>query len=118
MLDCIGGDCDKFRASRPFTDPCHWHRRAGAFFRNDMQVKLFLRSVLIALMGLLTLGCENQKRTTENKTEMKTSQTKDGKTTSETTTTVDTKTTTTPGAPGGGGTTVKKTTETTTETTK
>jgi ABC-type glycerol-3-phosphate transport system substrate-binding protein len=83
-----------------------------------MKMKLLLASVLIAVLGTLTIGCESQKGTTENKTETKTSQTRDGKTTSETTTTVDTKTTTTPVTPDGGGTTVKKITETTTETTK
>jgi len=81
-------------------------------------MKLLLASVLIAVLGILTIGCESQKGTTENKTETKTSQTRDGKTTSETTTTVDTKTTTTPATPAGGGTIVKKITETTTETTK
>ena len=85
-------------------------------------MKRFLASVLIAVLGVLTIGCESQKGTTENKTETKTSQTKDGKTTGETTTTVDTKTTTTPATPGGGGamteTTTKKTTETTTDATK
>lgn len=78
----------------------------------------FLASVLIAGLGVLTIGCESQKGSTQNKTETKTTQTKDGKTTGETTTTVDTKTTTTPATPEGGGTMTKKTTETTTETTK
>ena len=73
-------------------------------------MKRLLASVLIAALGVLTIGCESQKGTTENKTETKTSQTKDGKTTGETTTTVDTKTTTTPATPDGGGTTTKKTT--------
>jgi hypothetical protein len=81
-------------------------------------MKRFLALVLIAGLGVFTIGCENQKGTTENKTQTKNSQAKDGKMTGETTTTVDTKTTTTPAAPDGGGTTTKKTTETTTETTK
>lgn len=81
-------------------------------------MKLFLPSALIAVLGTLAVGCESQKGTTENRTETKTSQTRDGKTTSETTTTVDTKTTTTPATADGGGTTTKKITETTTETTK
>ena len=59
-------------------------------------MKRFLASVLIAALGILTLGCENQKGTTENKTETTTSQTKNGETTGATTTTVDTKTITTP----------------------
>ena len=74
--------------------------------------------VLIAVLSVLTIGCGSQKGTTENKTEMKTLQTKDGKTMGERTTTVDTKTTTTPETPDGGGTTIEKTTETTTKTTK
>jgi len=81
-------------------------------------MKRFLAFVLIAALGVLTIGCESQKGTTENKTETKTSQTKDGAMTGERTTTVDTKTTTTPVTPDGGGTTIKKTTETTSETVK
>lgn len=81
-------------------------------------MKRFLAFVLILTVSALTIGCENKKGTTENKTEVKTSQVKDGKTTGETTTTVEKKTSTTPATPDGGGTTVKKTTETTTETTK
>lgn len=95
-----------------------WWRGAANFFGKGVTMKLFLASVLIAVLGILTIGCESQKGTTENKTETRTSQTRDGKTTSETTTTVDTKTTTTPATPDGGGTTIKKITETTTETTK
>ena len=78
-------------------------------------MKRFLAFVLIAALGLLTIGCESQTGTTENKTQTTTTQTKDGKTTGEVATTIDTKTTTTPATPGGGGTTTKKTTETTTE---
>jgi hypothetical protein len=83
----------------------------------------FLALVLVAALGVFTIGCEAQQGTSENKTETKTTQTKDGKATGETTTTVDTKTTTNPATPDGGGgttteTTTKKTTETTTETTK
>ena len=48
-------------------------------------MKRFLASVLIAALGVWTIGCENQKDTTENKTETTTTQTKDGKTTGETT---------------------------------
>jgi len=74
-------------------------------------MKSFLAFVLIAGLGILTIGCEGQKGTTENKTETTTSQSKDGKTTSETTTN-DMKTkTTTPAA--SGVTTEKTTTETT-----
>jgi hypothetical protein len=72
-------------------------------------MKRFPAWVLIAALGVWTIGCESQKGTTENKTETKTTQTKDGKTTGETTTTVDTKTTTTPATPGGGTTTEKTT---------
>ena len=77
----------------------------------------FLAFALIAALGVFTIGCDNQKSATENKTETKVSQTRDGKT-AERTTTVDTKTTATPATPDGSGTTTKKTTETTTETIK
>ena len=50
-------------------------------------MKRFLAFVLIAALGVFTIGCENQKGTTENKTETTTTQTKDGKTTGETTNT-------------------------------
>jgi hypothetical protein len=83
-----------------------------------MTMKRFLAFIVVAALGVLTIGCESQKGTTDNRTETKTTQTKDGKTTGETTTTVDTKTTTTPATPDSGGTTTKKTTETTTETSK
>ena len=73
-------------------------------------MKWFLASVLIAALGVFTIGCESKTGTTEKKTETKTSQTKDGKTTGETTTTVDTKTTTNPATPAAGGTTTEKTT--------
>jgi hypothetical protein len=63
--------------------------------------------VLIAALGVFTIGCDMG--TTQNKTETKTTQTKDGKTTGETTTSTETKTTT----PVAGGTTTEKTTETT-----
>ena len=81
-------------------------------------MKRFLALFLISTLGVLTIGCESQKGTTENKTETTTSQTKDGKTMGERTTTVDTKTTTTPATAEGGGTTTEKTTETTSETTR
>jgi hypothetical protein len=87
-------------------------------FGKGRKMKCFLAAVLIAALGVVTIGCENQQGTTENKTETKTSQSKDGKTTDQTTTTVDTKTTTTPATPDSGGTTTEKTTKTTTETTK
>ena len=72
-------------------------------------MKCFLASVLIAALGVVTIGCENKKGTEENKTQTTTTQTKDGKVTGETTNTVDTKTTTTPATPGSGGTTTEKT---------
>ena len=88
------------------------------FFRKGLMMKRFLASVLIAVLGVVIIGCENKTGTTENKTETTTSQTKDGKTVDKTTTTVDTKTTTTPATPDKSGTTTEKTTETTTETPK
>jgi hypothetical protein len=92
------------------------------FLRKGTKMKRLLASLLIAALGVWTIGCENQKGTTENKTETTTTQTKDGKTTDATTNSVDTKTTTNPATPGSGGTTTetttKKTNETTTETTK
>ena len=74
-------------------------------------MKRFLAFVLIAALGVFTIGCDSKKGTTQNKTETKTTQTKDGKITGETTTTTDrtTKTTT----PAAGGMTTEKTTETT-----
>ena len=78
-------------------------------------MKRFLALVVIAALGVFTIGCDSQKGTSENKTVTTTTQTKDGKTTSETTTN-DTKTKTTAPLPGGKAT--EKTTETTTETTK
>ena len=80
--------------------------------RKGITMKRFLAFVMIAALGVLTFGCENQKGTTENKTETTTTQTKDGKTTGETTNTVDTKTTIPPATPGGTA-TEKTTTDTT-----
>jgi hypothetical protein len=91
---------------------------AKPIFRKDIEMKRFLAVILIAALGVFIIGCESQKGTTENKTETKISQSKNGKLTGETTTTVDTKTTITPSTPGGGGTTTEKTTKKTTETTK
>ena len=67
-------------------------------------MKRFFALVLIAAMGILTIGCASK---TDYKLEKKTSQTKDAKTTG------DTKTTAAPPAPDGGSTPNKKTTETT-----
>ena len=53
------------------------------FLRKGTKMKSFLASVLIAVLGVWTIGCENQKGTTENKTETTTSQTKDGETTAQ-----------------------------------
>ena len=75
-------------------------------------MKRFLAFALIAALGVVTIGCESG--TTKNKTETKTTQTKDGKTTGETTTSTETKTTN----PPAGGMKTEKTTEKTTETTK
>ena len=49
-------------------------------------MKCFLALVLIATLGVFTIGCETNKGTTENKTQTTTTQRKDGKTTDETTT--------------------------------
>jgi hypothetical protein len=75
-------------------------------------MKCFLALVLIATLGVFTVGCDTG--TTQNKTETKTTQTKDGKTTGETATSTETKSTT----PAAGGMTTEKATEKTTETTK
>ncbi len=83
-----------------------------------MKMKCFLAAVLIAVLGLATIGCENKTGTEENKTQTTTTQSKDGKVTGETTNTVDTKTATTPATTDSGGTTTEKTTKTTTETSK
>ena len=85
----------------------------SSFIRKGIEMRRLGAFILIAVLGTLTIGCESEKGTTENKTVTTTSQSKDGKTTSETTTN-DTKTT----APAAGGRTTEKTTETTTETTK
>jgi hypothetical protein len=79
-------------------------------------MKSFPGFVLIAALGVFTIGCDSNKSTTQDKTETKTTQTKDGKIVGETTTTNDTKTETT--TPPAGGKATEKTTETTTETTK
>ena len=79
-------------------------------------MKRLLAFVLLAALGVFTIGCENQKGTTQNKTETTTTQTKDGKVVGERTTTNETKTKTT--TPAAGGMTTEKTTEKTTETTK
>jgi hypothetical protein len=44
-------------------------------------MKRFLAFVLISALGVFTIGCDSQKGTTQDKTETKTTQTKDGKTT-------------------------------------
>jgi len=79
-------------------------------------MKSFLAFILIAALGVFIIGCDNNKGTTEDKTETKTTQTKDGKVVGETTTTNETKTKAS--APAGSGMTTEKTTETTTETKK
>ena len=86
------------------------------FLRKAIEMKCFLALVLIATLGMFTIGCESKKGTTENKVQTTTTQTKDGKTTDETTNSNDTKTKTT--TPAAGGMTTEKTTEKTTETTK
>lgn len=82
-------------------------------------MKSFLALLLIAALGVFTIGCESKKGTDEFKTKTTTTQTKDGKVTGEkTTTTTDTTKTTRPAKPGAGGTTTEQKTETITETTK
>jgi hypothetical protein len=82
-------------------------------------MKSFPAFLLIAALGVFTIGCESKKGTDEFKTKTTTTQTKDGKVTGEkTSTTTDTTKATSPTAPGSGGGTTEKTTETTTETTK
>jgi hypothetical protein len=78
-------------------------------------MKSFLAFVLISALSVFVIGCDS-KSTTEDKTETKTTQTKDGKVVGETTTTNETKTKAT--TPTAGGKTTEKSTETTTETTK
>ena len=90
-------------------------RGESPLITKGIEMKSFLAFVLISALGVLTIGCDSQKGTTENKTVTTTTQSKDGKTTSETTTN-DTKTKTT--TPPAGGKATEKTTETTTETTK
>ena len=68
----------------------------------------FLACVLISALGVFTIGCDSNKSTTQDKTETKTTQTKDGKVVGETTTTNETKTKT--ATPAAGGTTTEKTT--------
>jgi hypothetical protein len=79
-------------------------------------MKRFLAFALIAALGLFAIGCDSSKRTTQDKIETKTTQTKDGKITGEVTNSTETKTKTT--TPAAGGMTSEKTTERTTETTK
>jgi hypothetical protein len=79
-------------------------------------MKRFLACVVIAALGVFTVGCDSNKKTTQDKIETKTTQTKDGKVVGETTTTNETKTKDT--TPAAGGMTTEKTTEKTTETTK
>ena len=52
--------------------------------RKGITMKRFLALVLIAALGVFTIGCETKKGTTENKTKTTTTQTKDGKVTGET----------------------------------
>ena len=56
-------------------------------------MKRLLPFVVVAALGVFAIGCENQKGTTENKTETTTTQSKDGKMTGETVNSTDTKTT-------------------------
>jgi len=96
-------------------------------------MKRFLAVVVIAALGVFTIGCDSLTGTTQNKVETKTTQTKDGKTTgettnstettttqakdgkvtSETTTSTETMKTTPPVTPTAGSKTTEKTSETT-----
>ena len=90
-------------------------KRRFPVIRKGIEMKRLVAFILTTTMAVWTIGCGNEKGTTENKTVTTTSQTKDGKTTGETITN-DTKTKTT--TPVAGGMTTEKTTETTTQTTK
>jgi len=81
-------------------------------------MKRFLAFVLIAALGIFTIGCDSKKGTTQKKSETTKTQTKDGKITGETTTSTEVKTKAT--NPAAGDMTTEKTTETTvtTETVK
>ena len=79
-------------------------------------MKSILGFVLLATLGVFTIGCDSTKSTTQDKIQTTTTQTKDGKVVGETTTTNETKTKTT--TPAAGGMTSEKTTEKTTETNK
>ena len=83
-------------------------------FERVIEMKSILGFVLLATLGVFTIGCDTG--TTQNKTQTTTTQTKDGKVVGETTTTNETKTKAT--TPAAGGMTTEKTTETTTEKTK
>ena len=78
-------------------------------------MKRFLAFVLIASLGIFTIGCDSKKGTTQKKSETTTTQLKDGKVTGETTTSTEVKTKAT--TPDAGDMTTERTTETT-ETTK
>jgi hypothetical protein len=90
--------------------------RRQPFLKKGIEMKRFLALVLIAALGMFTIGCESKKGTTENKTQTTTTQTKDGKITDEATTSTDVKTKTT--TPAAGGMTTERTTEWTTKETK
>ena len=79
-------------------------------------MKCFLALVLIATLGVFTIGCETKKGTTQDKVQTTTTQTRDGKVVGETTNSTETKTKTT--TPAAGGMTTEKTTEKPTEKTK
>lgn len=94
-------------------------QRRGGVFRKGITVNRFIALILMAGLGVCTVGCDGSKGTTESKTQTTTTQTKDGKTTGESKfTTTDTTKTTPATNPGTGGMKVEKKTETTTETTR
>ena len=85
-------------------------------FSKGTEMKCFLAFVVIATLGVFTIGCDSTKSTTQDKVQTTTTQTRDGKVVGETTNSTETKTKTT--TPAAGGMTTEKTTEKTTETTK
>lgn len=101
------------------TIPQEWSLPVNKRFcllRKGIEMKRFLACVVIAALGMFTIGCDGINKTTQDKIETKTTQTKDGKVMGETTNTTETTTKTTNPAPSGM--TTEKTTERTTETTK
>ena len=80
------------------------------FLRKAITMNRYLAFVLVAALGVSTIGCESKNGTSENTTQTTTTQTEDGEITGETTTTTtDTTTTTPPVTPDVGGKTTERT---------